>query len=95
MNGPTMRDRLALALFVGAGNRSSMWGGFPRNSRAMYYRFAEAALFELRVPTDEMLVASEDAVEALRCFSPREQSPSLHAWQAAIDEALKPGATDQ
>lgn len=88
MSGPTMRDRLALALFVGAGNRSSTWEGFPRNSKAMYYRFADAALVELREPTEVMVEAGN---RHTHCGGPCHNHAGRDTWQAMIDVA---GATD-
>lgn len=56
---------------------------------------ARAAITALRVPTDEMMLAAEDAVPALACFATREESPSFIAWQAMIDAALAEPTTGE
>jgi hypothetical protein len=79
----TMRERIARAIEKTIDMKANGWSLQKEAS----YAAADAVLAELRTPTDAMLVAAEDAVPALACFAPKENSPSYIAWISAIDAA--------
>ena len=54
-----------------------------------YEECAVLCLKALQDPTDEMMVAAEDAVPALSSFADKDKSPSYLAYVAMMDEALK------
>jgi hypothetical protein len=43
----------------------------------------------MKEPTDEMMVAAENAEPVLSSFAEKAESPSYRAWQAMLTEALR------
>jgi hypothetical protein len=93
----TMRERIARAMLKVLARLRDGDGAYLRDEDDLkdiafdgeidLFEMSDAVLAELRTPTEAMLVAAEEAVPALACFAPKEQSPSYIAWISAIDAA--------